>query len=107
MRKITVDSVHQFITGVQTWKKQNMEIHHIDNKSLMYLHSNLIAKLEKGYLTIYDGGWRTNTTEERLNGVLHLMETKVYVFQKHGDWFIRDYDNDTTIPFINGYRIKV
>ena len=39
------------------------------NTSSVYLHGNLIATVTDNDMTIYDGGWQSNTTKSRLNAL--------------------------------------
>ena len=70
MRKIE----SQMCAAVQSnkdWKSGNTEVT-IDketNTSAVYLHGNLIATVTDNDMTIYDGGWQSNTTKSRLNAL--------------------------------------
>ena len=74
MRAITHEAANAFWDGWY-FKKSNTVV---DLKPMpyglyeikMYLHKNNIATKYNGYLTINSCGWRTNTTKERLNGIL-------------------------------------
>jgi hypothetical protein len=50
----------------------------------------MIAKKEvqTNTLTISDCGWQTDTTKERLNGVLSRLTFGWGLFQKKGEWFL-------------------
>ena len=67
MRKIE----SQMCAAVQSnidWKSGNTEVT-IDketNTSSVYLHGNLIATVTDNDMTIYDGGWQSNTTKSVL-----------------------------------------
>ena len=86
MRKITEESVNAFVNG-KKFKKANMEIEVIWNKISMYLHGNLIATLEGDHLYITDAGWKSNTTKERLNGILDYFGLPG-ITQKNYVWYI-------------------
>ena len=52
------------VQGNRNWKNANTEVT-IDketNTSSVYLHGNLIATVTDNDMTIYDGGWQSNTT---------------------------------------------
>lgn len=53
------------------------------NITKMFLHGNLIAKLENNKLFITNAGWISKTTKERLNGL-----KCVNILQKKGEWFL-------------------
>jgi hypothetical protein len=73
MRKITVSAVSAFFAGVP-FSSGNTAV--TVNSSLqctsMLLHGHIIAVRypTTGHIYISDGGWQTNTTKERLNGIL-------------------------------------
>jgi len=76
------------------------------------LHNNLIAKriLFINDLWITDAGWQTDTTKERLNGVLYRLTSGWGLFQKKGEWFLTN-DEETvqwtgSATFIAGDLIK-
>jgi len=76
------------------------------------LHNNLIAKriLFINDLWITDAGWQTDTTKERLNGVLYRLTSGWSLFQKKGEWFLTK-DEETvqwtgSATFIAGDLIK-
>lgn len=51
-----------------------------------YLHGNLIASMKDGVLFISNCGWKTNTTKERLNGILSQFNLPK-ISQKHFVWY--------------------
>lgn len=66
-----------------------MRIDRYDNTTIMYLHGNQIAKKDANGVTLYDCGWNTPTTKERLNGILRRMGLPL-IYQKKGVWYIGD-----------------
>ena len=81
MRQITQDSVNAFLAG-RTMAKQNMMVDTVTLNGLattrMWLHGNLIATLtgvdiDNCTITLRDAGWQTNTTKERLNGIIEAL----------------------------------
>ena len=87
------------------WKSGNTEVT-IDketNTSSVYLHGNLIATVTDNDMTIYDGGWQSNTTKSRLNALIDRFCNAVTdgVFQKDYQWYVRD--NNVTKDFESGY----
>lgn len=68
MRNITKASVKAF-KDAKNFKASNTEVFNGWTVQL-YLFWNLIAQLKDGILLIKDAGRRTNTTKERLNGIL-------------------------------------
>lgn len=109
MRKITEQSVDAFLKG-HTLNKQNMAVStafgtHIllpDYKgelTIMSLHGNDIAIKTKDSLFITNAGWFSNTTKERLNGLIN--EFYGYpdcigkgIYQKQGVWYLNNQEWD-------------
>jgi hypothetical protein len=88
MRTITNESVNAFING-RSFKKANMKvvINEVTKNVALYLHNNMIALLSGNELMINHQGWQTNTTKERLNGVLDAFNLP-RLSQKKGVWYI-------------------
>ena len=83
MRKITADAIRAF-RNRQTFKRGNTEVKVYDNSVALFLHGNIIAEYAAdGALYIRDGGWQTNTTKERLNGL-----PNVHIYQKDFQWYL-------------------
>ena len=63
----------------------------------VYLHGNHIATYNYAdkELTLFDGGWQSNTTKSRLNALCNEFATGFGVFQKNWDWFISDFSGYT------------
>ena len=93
MRKIE----SQMCAAVQSnidWKSGNTEVT-IDketNTSSVYLHGNLIATVTDNDMTIYDGGYQSNTTKSRLNALCtEFCVDGECVFQKDFAWYVRKF----------------
>jgi hypothetical protein len=86
-RKITDQAVSAFYAGANL-TKSNMFV----TQKQMYLHGNMIAKIDNGDLFITTCGWNTPTTKERLNGLSGVrVNTKAYQLYLNGkpwdgDW---------------------
>lgn len=87
MRKITRQSVRAFFNG-QNFKSGNMQVQHNreTNTSFMYLHGNRIASKQGNQISLYDCGWQTVTTKERLNGILDALN-QPRIYQTKGIWY--------------------
>lgn len=82
-RKITQEACYAF-ENLGEYKKSNTEVRKInDVSSEMYLHGNLIAYSDASGTYISNGGWSSNTTKERLNGL-----TGVQIHQTNFQWFL-------------------
>ena len=96
MRKITQESVKNFIDGVP-FKKSNMSVTREGTIYYLKLHGNKIAaRLEDGRMWISNAGWDTPTTKERLNGL-----PGVNIIQRNWNWILNGMQWDGTPIFIN------
>ena len=76
---------------------------HNDGDAFVYLHGNHIATVGDTFVTIFDGGWQSNTTKSRLNAIINEF-CNAYtdgVFQKNWEWFINTADG--VQDFVNGF----
>ena len=89
MRKITADAVRAF-RNKQPFKRGNTKVRVFPDDSVaLYLHGNMLAQYINNELWINDGGWQSNTTKERLNGL-----PNVRVHQKNFQWYLNDREWD-------------
>ena len=102
MRKIETQMC-QAIQSNKNWKSGNTEVVTNETTSNVYLHGNLIATVTDTDMTIFDGGWQSNTTKSRLNALIDRFCNAVAdgVFRKDYCWFIRD--NNVTREWEQGY----
>lgn len=90
MRKITQDAIRAFNNN-QPFKRGNTQVVLSEALGINYtslkLHGNTIAYKVIGDvgtgLFIQDGGWQSNTTKERLNGI-----SGVSIYQRNFQWFL-------------------
>jgi len=95
MRKITQEACRAF-ENAQNYKKSNTKVVRINEVSAeMYLHGNLIAYSDESGIFISNGGWSSNTTKERLNGL-----TGVNIRQVNYRWYLNG-------DFWNGGWIRI
>ena len=104
MRKIET-AMNQAITSGKDWRSANTSVTHRDTEFGMVadvkLHGNLIASVGDYGITLYDGGWRSNTTKSRLNAILKGNgRPGDGIFQMNHEWFIQ-YDGNVE-PFESG-----
>ena len=104
MRKIE----SQMCAAVQSnadWQSANTSVHFDPETgvSVVRLHGNKIAEVDDTSMTIFDGGWQTNTTKSRLNALINTFCNGVTdgVFQKQHVWYVKD--NNEVKEFTNGY----
>ena len=93
MRKIE----KQMCAAVQSnknWQSANTAVT-FDSESgisTVYLHGNKIAEVSDTDMTIFDGGWQSNTTKSRLNALCsEFCVTGEGVFQKDFAWYVRKF----------------
>ena len=100
MRKIE-SQMCQAIQSNKNWKSGNTEVITNDTVSNVYLHGNLIATVTDTDMTIFDGGWQSNTTKSRLNALCeYFCCTGERVFQKDFQWYVRKF-----VGKINGQNV--
>ena len=111
MRQIEIE-MNNAVRNKIAWSKANTctTFDNTIENCFVYLHGNHIAtyNYEDKELTLFDGGWQSNTTKSRLNALCYELATGFSVFQKNWDWFISDFKNvkkefvDNTIVNYNG-----
>ncbi len=89
MKQITEESVNAFLNR-RGFNRQNMKVAILDNKCYLLLHNNIIAILHPdNTLMISNAGWQSNTTKERLNGVIRLSGINIEpIYQKNWQWYL-------------------
>ena len=116
MRKIE----KQMCLAVQqskNWSSANTTVHfnEEENVSVVRLHGNKIAEIGEDSMTIYDGGWQSNTTKSRLNALCdEFCIAGEGVFQKDFKWYVRKLVGQSSITgkvyncddFVNGYTFS-
>ena len=102
MRKIE-SQMCAAIHNNQNWSNANTTVHfnEEENVSVVRLHGNKIAEVTDDTMTIFDGGYQSNTTKSRLNALC----TKICVagegvFQDNFAWYVRKF-----VGAINGANI--
>ena len=107
MRKIE-QLMNNSIRNNQDFSYSNTTVTHAINdagqsEAYVHLHGNHIATVGDTFLTIFDGGWQSNTTKSRLNALINEF-CNAYtdgVFQKNFEWFISTAAG--TVEFENGF----
>jgi hypothetical protein len=82
MRKVTEKAITNFLAK-KDFKLQNTRVEVLNDSSFLYLHGNMIAKLNDDGLYIRNAGWFSNTTKERLNAL-----PNVRIHQKNFRWYL-------------------
>ena len=105
MRKIEAQMIQAINNNAKSWKSGNTKVvTTTEGYSHVYLHNNHIATVNDHAITLYDGGWRSNTTKSRLNAILteHGAPSD-RVFQCDFQWFITTHTG--TERFTNGVTL--
>ena len=93
----------QAIQANKDWKSGNTQVITIEGVSFVYLHGNQIATIDEDSMTIYDGGWQSNTTKSRLNALCdEFCIAGEGVFQKDFAWYVRLFTGA-----INGQKVFI
>ena len=112
MRKIE----QQMCAAIQkniNWQSANTSVHFNEEtgESIVRLHGNKIAVVSDNDMTIFDGGYQSNTTKSRLNALCdEFCIAGEGVFQKNWTWYVRKFVGSVngqnvfkTEEFDNGY----
>lgn len=101
MRKITNSAVTAFFNNMQ-YKSGNTMVSGLrEGRTInMYLHGNLIATRSGDTVKLYDCGWQTTTTKERLNGILDRLNLP-RIYQSKHVWYTGDE------KWVSGHTIEV
>ena len=91
MRQITIESVTAFLNG-EKFNKSNMNVEVLPNVTILKYQGNSIAykyNNPKKTISITNRGWSSNTTKERLNGVIYLSGVNIKpIYQKNWQWYL-------------------
>ena len=105
MRKIEAQ-MNRAIQKNINWQSGNTSVHFNEESgvSIVRLHGNKIAEVSDNDMTIFDGGWQSNTTKSRLNALCdEFCIAGEGVFQKDFKWFVRKFagQNGVDKVFVN------
>ena len=108
MRKIETE-MNNAVRNKIAWSKNNT-LTTFDNtieNCFVYLHGSHIATYNYANkeLSLFDGGWQSNTTKSRLNALCDELATGFSVFQKNWEWFVSDFQN-TVVDFTDGITVN-
>jgi hypothetical protein len=83
-RKITTDAIEAFMSG-KKFNRDNTNVRLENETWILSLHGNDIAErvTYSRPVRISNGGWSSNTTKERLNGI-----PGVSIVQRKGVWYL-------------------
>ena len=110
MRKIET-LMNAAITDGRNFSSGNTTVTHEDGVAIVTLHGNKIAEIGDNFVTLFDGGWQSNTTKSRINAICstHCIKGEG-VFQRNFKWFVHQFVGQAgTSPvfvekeFVNGF----
>lgn len=91
MRQITRDAVQAFRNN-EDFNRSNTSVQprSYTGAAAMFLHGNCIARRQiDGTVEVSSAGWQSNTTKERLNGLLDSLGC-LGIYQKDFQWYWSD-----------------
>ena len=73
----------------------------------VFLHGNRIAAIRQDdSIQLWDGGWRSHTTKDRLTSLLRATHPTNCLYQKNFEWYVTSPHTLQDIPFYNGMVLK-
>lgn len=109
MRKVTTQAVQAFQSAQNFSSSNTSVVVQMDNKKSqwvqLFLHGHLIAERKNKDLYICDCGYQSNTTKERLNGLLSEVLSNSFIQQKDWTWYLTT--EEKTRPMESGKRYKI
>ena len=106
MRKVE-EQMNQAIRYRRNWAGSNTMVRVYKEVIEVFLHGNHIASVDTATnnLTLFDGGWQSNTTKSRLNALCDEFAYGCGVFQKNWTWFVSNRLSGITSQFFNGQTV--
>ena len=106
MRQIE-KNMNSAIWSKTNWAGSNTTVITEGNESTVMLHGNHIATYfhDTKELSLFDGGWQSNTTKSRLNALCAEFAMGFGVFQKNWEWFVSDF-SDNKKEFADGITVN-
>jgi hypothetical protein len=69
-------------------KSRNCLVTRYGNELLVYFYNTAIAKVVGGQLFLFNGGFETVVTKDRLNKVLEVLGSPIRVYSQNYDWHL-------------------
>ncbi len=103
-RKIEI-AMNRAVQSGTDFRLANTSVHHHEGVAVVRLHGNKIAEVGDDFITLFDGGFQSNTTKSRLNALMsEFCSPGECVFQKAFQWFIKA--NGVAVPFQSGMKLS-
>lgn len=87
MRKIE-SQINQAISKEKNFSGGNTTVTNENGVTTVLLHGNKIAEVTDTSITLYDGGYQSNTTKSHLNAILQGHGNGERIFQQDYVWYI-------------------
>ena len=102
-KKDLIQSITKDYTSAKLYGNNTLIVAYADGTSAVRFHDTDVVTFsaDESTATLNTGGFRTNTTKERINGTLRAFGFCAYIFQKKYVWYIAD-----GVQFVNGMQIK-
>ena len=85
-------------------KRATVIVRFDDSAIRLRYHGTTVAEFRKdGSVQVNSGRWRSRTTKDRINQAIRGLGV---VFQKNFEWFMVDYQRNTTVPFQDGMVVN-
>ncbi len=90
----------------QQWQigKTATHITHVDGETVVTYHRTAVVRFNDGRIVLNSGGWRTATTQTRMNQTAHQYGLGFAVFQTDYSWYV-DWQGDT-LPFVDHMELE-
>lgn len=105
MRKITEMACRAFFAG-DNFNRANTRVESDNGETRLYLHGHCIAKRNSSGLFVNSCGWETNTTKERLNGVLSWNNSG-HIYQHDWVWYYTPNWDSEPVEFPSAEWFKI
>ncbi len=114
MRKIE-SNMNKAIRHAEDFRSSNTTVTHAINdagqsEAYVHLHGNHLATISCTAITLFDGGWQSNTTKSRLNALCQEFAPYAFVFQKNWDWYVSQkgtHGKNIKSDFVDGFTLPI
>lgn len=106
IKKEMLQGIEDKVQSIRIIGNNTLSIIYKDGTEAIRFHSTDVLSVKDGIVTLNSGGWKTNTTKDRINGFLRHFDVPFYIQQRNHQWFIGEgifYDG---IQFKNGQQIS-
>jgi hypothetical protein len=89
---------------IEVKKKKATSVFTNNNYKVVQLYSTEIVKFNDDEIVLNSGGWRTNTTKNRINQVSRENNLNFSVGQVDGNWYV--FKGQEVIEFVDGMTVE-